>query len=53
MDSANDHDPLTTIALLATAEVQEFFQGIRLLFQPKHDAEVAETTHTNYFTTNS
>ena len=44
MDSSNDHDPLTTIALLATAEVQEFLEGIRLSFQPD-DAEFAETIH--------
>jgi hypothetical protein len=44
MDSANDHDPPTTIALLATAEVQEFLEGIRLSFQP-NDVEFAETIH--------
>jgi hypothetical protein len=37
-------DPLTTIALLATAEAQEFLEGIGLSFQPD-DAEFAETTH--------
>ena len=50
MDSANDHDPLTTIALLATAEVQEFLEGIRLSFQPD-DAEFAETIHEELYHT--
>jgi hypothetical protein len=44
LDSSNDQDPLTTIALLATAEVQEFLEGIRPSFQPD-DAEFAETIH--------
>jgi hypothetical protein len=35
MGSATDHDPLSTTALLATAEVvQESLEGIRLSFQP-------------------
>jgi hypothetical protein len=50
MDSANDHGPLTTIALLATAEVQEFLEGIRLSFQPD-DAELAETIHEELYHT--
>jgi hypothetical protein len=46
MGSANDlhDDPLTTIALLATAEAHEFLEGIGLSFQPD-DAEFAETIH--------
>jgi hypothetical protein len=44
MDSAPDHDPLSTTALLATAEVQELLEGIRLSFQPD-DEEFANTTH--------
>jgi hypothetical protein len=43
MDSENDHDPLTTTALLATAEVNELLEGIRLSFQTD-DAEFAEMT---------
>jgi hypothetical protein len=44
IDAPHDQDPLSPIALLATAEVQEFLEGIRLSFQPD-DAEFAETTH--------
>jgi hypothetical protein len=48
MDSTTDHDPLSTIALLATAEVQGFLEGIRLSFQPD-DAEFAETIHNELY----
>ena len=48
MDSANDHDPLTTIVLLATTEVQEFLEGI--MPSPSHSSPMtrnafAETFH--------
>jgi hypothetical protein len=46
MDSATDHDPLSTTAFLATAEVQEFLEGIMLSFQPD-DAAFANTIHNN------
>ena len=44
MDSATNQDPLSTTALLATAEVQEFLEGIKLSFQPD-DAAFANTIH--------
>jgi hypothetical protein len=44
MDSATDHDPPSTTVLLATAEVQEFLEGIKLSFQPD-DAAFANTIH--------
>ena len=42
--TATDHDPLSTTALLATAEVQELLEYIRLSFQP-YDAVFANTIH--------
>jgi hypothetical protein len=44
MGSATNQDPLSTIALLATAELQEYLEGIRLSFQP-HDEVFANTIH--------
>ena len=44
MSSATNQDPLSTIALLATAELQEYLEGIRLSFQP-HDEVFADTIH--------
>jgi hypothetical protein len=48
MGPATDHDPLSTTALLATAEVQEFLEGIRLSFQPD-DAAFANTIHNELY----
>ena len=42
--TATDPNPLSTTALLVTAEVQEFLEGIRLSFQPD-DEEFANTIH--------
>ena len=54
--TATDHDPLSTTLLLATAEVQELLEGIRLSFQPD-DEEFANTIHhelyTNYYPSHS
>ena len=44
MGSATNQDPLSTTAILATAELQEYLEGIRLSFQP-HDEVFADTIH--------
>ena len=42
--TATDHDPLSTTALLATAELHKYLEHIRLSFQP-YDAIFANTIH--------